>query len=55
MKTCYIVGAGEFYGSFMPDDDDLVIAADGGYKALLEKGIQCLETPTTFRPVLWDS
>ena len=41
MKTCYIVGAGEFYGSFMPDDDDLVIAADGGYKALLEKGIRC--------------
>ena len=41
MKTCYIVGAGEFYGSFKPNKDDLVIAADGGYSVLKEKGIRC--------------
>lgn len=41
MKTCYIVGAGEFYGSFSPTRDDLVIAADGGYAALCERGIRC--------------
>ena len=41
MKTCYIVGAGSFYGGFKPDDEDLVIAADGGYLALLERDIRC--------------
>ena len=41
MKTCYIVGAGEFYGSFSPKADDLVIAADGGYNSLCERGIRC--------------
>ena len=41
MSVCYIVGAGEFYGSFDPNKDDLVIAADGGYAALLERGIRC--------------
>ena len=40
MKTCYIVGAGEFYGEFTPADDDLVIAADGGYDSLLKRGIR---------------
>lgn len=40
MKTCYIVGAGEFYGEFTPDSDDLVIAADGGYDSLLNRGIR---------------
>lgn len=41
MSICYIVGAGEFYGSFEPEDDDLVIAADGGYETLLKLGIRC--------------
>ena len=39
MKTCYIVGAGELYGSFTKKDGDLVIAADGGYNALLKMNI----------------
>lgn len=41
MGICYIVGAGEFYGSFSPKEDDLVIAADGGYEALVKLGIRC--------------
>lgn len=41
MNTCYIVGAGDFYGSFTPDDTDLVIAADGGYTSLLKRNIRC--------------
>lgn len=41
MSTCYIVGAGEFYGSFTPTESDLVIAADGGYNLLSERGIRC--------------
>lgn len=41
MNTCYIVGAGEFYGGFTPDGSDLVIAADGGYTALTDSGIRC--------------
>lgn len=41
MSICYIVGAGEFYGSFFPSDDDLVIAADGGYEALKNLNIRC--------------
>ena len=39
MSICYIVGAGEFYGSFEKKDGDLVIAADGGYDTLLSLGI----------------
>ena len=39
MSICYIVGAGEFYGSFEKNDGDLVIAADGGYDTLLSLGI----------------
>ena len=39
MSICYIVGAGEFYGSFEKKDGDLVIAADGGYDTLLTLGI----------------
>lgn len=41
MKTCYIVGAGDFGGGFTPDADDLVIAADGGYTSLKDRGIRC--------------
>ena len=41
MGTCYIVGAGEFFGNFCPDKTDLVIAADGGYTELAKRGIRC--------------
>ncbi len=41
MKTCYIVGAGDFFGKLSPKEDDLVIAADGGYDTLLKLGIRC--------------
>ena len=41
MKTCYIVGAGDFFGSFSPSKDDLVIAADGGYDTLCRLKIRC--------------
>jgi len=41
MSVCYIVGAGAFYGELLPSDGDLVIAADGGYDALLSRGIRC--------------
>ena len=39
MSICYIVGAGEFYGSFEKKPSDLVIAADGGFDTLLALGI----------------
>ena len=39
MKKCYIIGAGEMYGSVHPCEDDLVIAADGGLKHLEALGI----------------
>ncbi len=39
--TCYIAGAGSWYGKdFSPQPDDLVIAADGGYLHLKERGIR---------------
>lgn len=41
MGICYIAGAGDFFGSFTPKEDDLVIAADGGYEALTARGIRC--------------
>ena len=41
MRTCYIVGAGDFAGGFCPDATDLVIAADGGFLHLLENKIRC--------------
>lgn len=41
MSICYIVGAGEFYGEIKPRDDDLVIAADGGYDTLMRLGARC--------------
>ena len=39
MGVCYIVGAGEFYGSFEKREGDLIIAADGGYDTLRSLGI----------------
>lgn len=41
MKTCYIVGAGDFHGDFDPESDDLVIAADGGYDTLVDLEKEC--------------
>lgn len=41
MKTCYIIGAGEFFGTLNPGDDDFVIAADGGYTHLIQHGVRC--------------
>ncbi len=41
MKICYIVGAGDFAYPFIPKDDELVIAADGGYDVLRFHGIRC--------------
>ena len=38
---CYVIGAGENHGlDFFPQPEDYVIAADGGFAYLLEKGIQ---------------
>lgn len=34
MNTCYIVGASEMFGEIKPDENDYIIAADGGYKHL---------------------
>lgn len=40
MATCFIVGAGEFCARDLhPTEGDLVIAADGGYRALISVGI----------------
>ena len=39
MSVCYIVGAGEFYGTLSPKEGDLIIAADGGYDTLRALGI----------------
>ncbi|MBR5515784.1 MAG: thiamine diphosphokinase [Clostridia bacterium] len=39
-KVCYIIGACDFSESISPFDGDYVIAADGGYKSLLENGIK---------------
>lgn len=38
-RICYIIGACDFNESIRPAENDLVIAADGGYKSLVEKGI----------------
>ncbi len=41
MATCFIVGAGECTPrGLFPQQGDLVIAADGGYRALVQWGIQ---------------
>ena len=40
-KICWIVGAGEFSGPLPPiADGDLVIAADAGYKTLVQLGVK---------------
>ena len=41
MDICYIVGAGDFCTPFSPKENDLVIAADGGYDHLKKYGIRC--------------
>ena len=38
MGICYLVGAGDFYGQITADDDDIIIAADGGYDQLVRHG-----------------
>ena len=38
-KRCYIAGAGDFTGLYMPGPGDYVIAADGGYARLVSLGI----------------
>ena len=38
-KTCYIIGAGDFYGELSPKAGDLIIAADGGFDTLKSMGI----------------
>jgi thiamine pyrophosphokinase len=37
-RTCYIAGAGTFAESARPRDGDYIIAADGGYEALVSRG-----------------
>lgn len=42
MSTCRIIGAGDFSPALLPekfDDDDLLIAADGGYEYLAAAGV----------------
>jgi len=40
LKTrCYIAGAGEFNGCYLPERDDYVIAADAGYSELISRGV----------------
>lgn len=40
-ETCFIVGAGAFDGMrIWPEEEDLIIAADGGYRYLRELGLQ---------------
>ena len=38
-NVCYIIGACDFNENIRPDENDYVIAADGGYKTLCEMGI----------------
>ncbi|MCL2226857.1 MAG: thiamine diphosphokinase [Oscillospiraceae bacterium] len=38
-ERCYIVGAGEYSGGFVPECRDFVIAADAGYTRILRCGI----------------
>ena len=38
-KRCYIAGAGDFYDGCLPAPGDFIIAADGGYRELISRGI----------------
>ena len=38
MGVCYLVGAGDFYGQINKMEDDIIIAADGGYDSLKKRG-----------------
>ena len=38
MGICYLVGAGDFYGQITAGDDDIIIAADGGFDQLARRG-----------------
>ena len=38
MGICYLVGAGDFYGQITASDDDIIIAADGGFDQLVRHG-----------------
>lgn len=41
MKTCYIVGAGDFFPErFCPEPGDFIIAADAGYLHLMRIGVE---------------
>ncbi|NCB51381.1 MAG: thiamine diphosphokinase [Clostridia bacterium] len=41
MKTCYIVGAGDFFPErFSPGAEDYIIAADAGYRHLMGIGVE---------------
>ena len=39
MGICYLVGAGDFYGQITAENEDIIIAADGGYDNLVRRGI----------------
>lgn len=38
MSICYLVGAGDFYSQLSTTDEDIIIAADGGYDNLVSHG-----------------
>ena len=38
MGICYLVGAGDFYGQISAENEDIIIAADGGYDNLVRRG-----------------
>lgn len=40
MNVCYIVGAADFFEGIKPDENDFVIAADGGFDSLIRHGIK---------------
>ncbi|MCL2401097.1 MAG: thiamine diphosphokinase [Oscillospiraceae bacterium] len=39
MHRCFIAGAGEYCGFYTPGTDDYIIAADGGFAALISRGV----------------
>ena len=46
MKTCYIFAAGDFTGSFTKSDNDLIIAADAGYRNAKALGVDLTTVDT---------